>query len=176
MEELLVTTEETGAAAVPDTEGPLLPEQETQETPALEESDLTPGEATETDALPPEGEEDASPATPVDYARMAEEDLREIQRIAPSLSHLTHLSQLPNVGRYAALRDAGLTCEEAFWAACHTVTAAAYDNRSHLVSAVPRGAAGAPSVMTSAEMAAAKELFGDLSESEIHRLYQKCRA
>ena len=35
MEELLVTTEETGAAAVPDTEGPLLPEQEMQQTPAL---------------------------------------------------------------------------------------------------------------------------------------------
>ena len=71
----------------------------------------------------------------------------------------------------------GLTVEEAFWAACHASVArhVTYDNRSHLRSSVPRGASGNPTMMTASEMAAAKELFGDLTESEIQILYNKCR-
>lgn len=168
MDELLVTNEGTEALVAPLEEAPMTTPEEGVEVQApateTEEENATDEVATEEEA----------PA--VDYARMAEEDLREIQRIAPAFAHLTHLSQLPNATRYGALRDAGLSCEEAFWAVCHHTAMAGYDNRSHLVSAVPRGAQGNASVMTSAELAAAKELFGDLSESEIHRLYQKCRA
>lgn len=113
----------------------------------------------------------------VDYAALAAQDLLEIQRMVPSLRGLSHLGELPNASRYAALRDAGLSVEEAFWAACHTAArTASYDNRSHLHSVVPRGAAGNPAMMSASEMAAAKELFEDLSENEIQRLYAKCRA
>ncbi|MGN1206849.1 MAG: hypothetical protein ACI4SP_00965 [Eubacteriales bacterium] len=119
--------------------------------------------------------DDRNPAP--DYEALAAEDLAEIHRLVPALEGITHLAELPNAVRYAALRDAGLSVEEALWAACHAVVAgrAPYDNRSHLRSSVPRGAAGNPAAMTASEMQAAKDLFGDLSEAEIERLYLRCR-
>ena len=111
-----------------------------------------------------------------DYAALAADDLRRIKCMAPSLAGLTHLAELPNALRYAALRDAGLSVEEALYAACHAfVTPQAADNRAHLRSAVPIGAAGTPSRMTAAEMREARELFGDLTEGEIERLYARCQ-
>ncbi len=131
------------------------------------------GETRDSDAA---AEESAADAAPTDYAALAAEDLREIKRMAPSLAGLTHLAELPNALRYAALRDAGLSVEEALYAACHAfVTPRAADNRAHLRSAVPIGAAGTPSRMTAAEMREARELFGDLTEGEIERLYARCQ-
>ncbi len=115
----------------------------------------------------------------VDYEELAARDLSELRRLLPSLPRISHIGELPGAARYAELRDRGLSVEEAFWAACHaamTPPPASYDNRSHLHSAVPRGAAGNPAVMSAAELHAAKELFEDLSESEIQKLYSKCRA
>lgn len=122
--------------------------------------------------------EDADDATGVgvDYAALAARDLGEIKRLAPALAGLSHLAELPNALRYAALRDAGLSVEEALHAACHAYLAPrAADNRAHLRSAVPIGAAGTPSRMTAAEMREARELFGDLTEGEIERLYARCQ-
>lgn len=120
--------------------------------------------------------EDADGDGVTDYAALAAEDLRRIKCMAPSLAGLTHLAELPNALRYAALRDAGLSVEEALYAACHAfVTPQAADNRAHLRSAVPIGAAGTPSRMTAAEMREARELFGDLTEGEIERLYARCQ-
>ena len=124
------------------------------------------------------GESDDADATgaPVDYAALAASDLSEIKRLAPALAGLSHLAELPNALRYAALRDAGLSVEEALHAACHAYLAPrAADNRAHLRSAVPIGAAGTPSRMTAAEMREARELFGDLTEGEIERLYARCQ-
>lgn len=124
------------------------------------------------------GESDDADATgaPVDYAALAARDLGEIKRLAPALAGLSHLAELPNALRYAALRDAGLSVEEALHAACHAYLAPrAADNRAHLRSAVPIGAAGTPSCMTAAEMREARELFGDLTEGEIERLYARCQ-
>lgn len=124
------------------------------------------------------GSEDAADATgaPVDYAALAARDLGEIKRLAPALAGLSHLAELPNALRYATLRDAGLSVEEALHAACHAYLAPrAADNRAHLRSAVPIGAAGTPSRMTAAEMREARELFGDLTEGEIERLYARCQ-
>ncbi len=114
----------------------------------------------------------------IDYEALAAEDLATLQKLVPGISHITHIKDLPGAARYAELRDRGLNAEEAFWAACHASVAprGGYDNRSHLRSAVPRGAGGNPAVMTAAEMHAAKELFEDLSESEIQKLYAKCRS
>lgn len=124
------------------------------------------------------GESEDADATgaPVDYAALAARDLGEIKRLAPALTGLSHLAELPNALRYAALRDAGLSVEEALHAACHAYLAPrAADNRAHLRSAVPIGAAGTPSRMTAAEMREARELFGDLTEGEIERLYARCQ-
>lgn len=124
------------------------------------------------------GESEDADATgaPVDYAALAARDLGEIKRLAPALAGLSHLAELPNALRYAALRDAGLSVEEALHAACHAYLAPrAADNRAHLRSAVPIGAAGTPSRMTATEMREARELFGDLTEGEIERLYARCQ-
>lgn len=123
------------------------------------------------------GSEDAdATGAPVDYAALAARDLGEIKRLAPALAGLSHLAELPTALRYAALRDAGLSVEEALHAACHAYLAPrAADNRAHLRSAVPIGAAGTPSRMTAAEMREARELFGDLTEGEIERLYARCQ-
>lgn len=71
------------------------------------------------------GESDDADATgaPVDYAALAARDLGEIKRLAPALAGLSHLAELPNALRYAALRDAGLSVEEALHAACHAYLA-----------------------------------------------------
>lgn len=124
------------------------------------------------------GESDDADATgaPVDYAALAARDLGEIKRLAPALAGLSHLAELPNALRYASLRDAGLSVEEALHAACYAYLAPrAADNRAHLRSAVPIGAAGTPSRMTATEMREARELFGDLTEGEIERLYARCQ-
>lgn len=122
------------------------------------------------------GAVEEEPVAP-DYAAMAEADLAEIKRLAPSLGGLGHLSELPNAARYAALRDAGLSVEEALWAACHRMVTrtAPYDNRSHLRASAPLGAAGNPVAMSAGEMQAARDLFSDLTDAEIERLYARCR-
>ena len=158
-----------------DTETTTLPEEEIlPEGPdalASPDEEILPdpavGEETEGEELPPE----------TDYQKLAEEDLREIHRIAPIFASIRDVGDLPNATRYATLRDAGLTVEEALWATCHAfLPRSGYDNRSHLRSGVPRGAAGNPIQMSAEELAAAKDLFSDMSEAEIRRLYAKCRA
>ncbi len=118
-------------------------------------------------------------AETIDYDRLAEEDLAKIKKLVPALSGITHIGELPGANRYAELRDLGLGVEEAFWAACRGVVGTGrtvhYDNRSHLHSAVPRGVAGNPAVMSAAEMSAARDLFDDLSDAEIQKLYARCR-
>lgn len=122
------------------------------------------GETGETRGADGTASENADGDGVTDYAALAADDLRRIKCMAPSLAGLTHLAELPNAMRYAALRDAGLSVEEALYAACHAfVTPQAADNRAHLRSAVPIGAAGTPSRMTAAEMREARELFGDLT-------------
>jgi len=117
---------------------------------------------------PASGEDDLP-----DYAAQAEADLAVIRRIAPEYAHLTDLARLPGAARFATLREAGLTVEEAFYAVCHPRRT--YDNRSHLAPAAPRGAAGDPRSMSAADLAHARELFDDLSDEEIRRLYARCR-
>lgn len=144
---------------------------------AFEAETPPPTDAAADDEMPDEGAADAQATDPpVDYAALAAEDLDEIKRIAPSLAGLSHLAELPNALRYATLRDAGLSVEEALYAACHAFVAPhAADNRAHLRSAVPIGAAGTPSRMTAAEMRQARELFSELSEGEIEHLYARCQ-
>lgn len=153
-------------------------------------SEITPASGSDAENVPAEAgeartaENEGEPAETVeeaptvpDYAAMAEADLAEIKRLAPALGGLGHLSELPNAARYAALREAGLTVEEALWAACHRTVArtAPYDNRSHLRASAPLGAAGNPVAMSAGEMQAARDLFSDLTDAEIERLYARCR-
>ena len=105
----------------------------------------------------------------VDYAAVVEEDIRILKEEFRELSTLTDICELSDPLRYAALRDLGLTPAEAYLA---TAKRPKKDNRSHLfatraVSTSPLGS------MSDAELAAAREIFDGVSDSEIRKLYKR---
>ena len=107
----------------------------------------------------------------VDYAELAIKDMEELTRLFPNLMGRRSVMELDNPLRYAQLRDLGLTPKEAYLATAEPTQR--YDHRSHLTSAVPRGAGAVGDVMTSRELEAARELFAGLSDREIKKLYNK---
>ena len=125
------------------------------------------------DAAEEQGEEDAPlPEEEIDYEKMAEEDLRVLQSKFSVCRSITHISQLQNPLRYAELRDLGLSPEEAYLATNYArLSAFQKDNRSHLYSAIPKGAKG-ESISADA-LAQARDLFGDLSDGELISLYRR---
>ncbi len=98
-------------------------------------------------------------------------DIIELRESFPELSELESITELSNPTRYAALRDLGLSSKEAYLATHGKV--APQNNRSHLTSSVPASAKIPASGMSRAQMEEARELFGNLSDTEIQRLYQK---
>ena len=107
----------------------------------------------------------------VDYEEVIERDLAELRESFPECrERLTGISELKDPMRFAALRDLGLSAKEAFLATGGVRRG--YDNRAHLTSSVPAYARAAAE-MPRAEYEAARELFSDLSESEIRKLYRK---
>ena len=125
-------------------------------------------EPSEEDAAPLEDEAEES----VDYAALAAEDLAELKAQFPALKELPSLAALPDPVRYAELRDMGLSPKEAYLATGGTARRRS-DNRSHLLSAVPRASALATNLPSGAEMAEARRLFSNLTDAQIHRLYKK---
>lgn len=108
----------------------------------------------------------------IDYAALAAEDLAELKAQFPALKELPSLAALSDPVRYAELRDMGLSPKEAYLAIGGTARRKS-DNRSHLLSAVPRSSALATNLPSNAEMAEARRLFSNLSDAQIHRLYKK---
>ena len=116
-----------------------------------------------------EGARDGEEA--VDFEKIANADLIALKHEFSELSSLGSLSELENAERYGALRDLGLTPREAYLATAPRPQR--QDNRAHLRSAVPIRA-GSPDVgISSRELAAARELFSGLSDSEIRSLYKR---
>ena len=106
-----------------------------------------------------------------DYGEVIEQDLAELRESFPECrARLTGISELKDPMRFAALRDLGLSAKEAFLATGGVKRG--YDNRAHLTSSVPAYAKAAQE-MPRAEYEAARELFSDLTESEIRKLYRK---
>ena len=116
-------------------------------------------------------EEEPNDPPKKDYAQLAKDDMLELKRLFPALHGKESITEIDNPLRYAALRDLGLTPKEAYLAT--NAQTPAYDNRSHLRSAVPRGAATANDMLDSRALEAARELFSGLSDREIQRLYKK---
>ena len=98
------------------------------------------------------------------------DDLNHLKSCFGELKNISDISELPNPIRYSALRDLGLTPEEAYLATSQRTRG---DNRTHLKAAVP-GASRAPyGSMTKREWNIARALFEDISDSEIERLYKR---
>lgn len=157
----------------------ILTANEPADTPPIVEADnltddvtdgVTQTEIEDGEPLPSDGRSER-----IDYARVAKEDLIELQAQFPALRGLGSVAELPNPLRYGALRDLGLTPREAYLATS-PMPAPRHDNRAHLRSSIPKGRVGDGARMSSSELESARILFGNLSDAEIHRLYRKVQA
>lgn len=106
----------------------------------------------------------------IDYEALIASDVSTLKSEFPELRDLKDITELNNPLRYAALRDLGLTPEEAYLA---TAKRPVQDTRGHLRSAHGRNAAVSVNMMSQHELAAARDLFPNLSDSEIQRLYKR---
>lgn len=187
-----LTAEEKGAApednggcgavdcdGLPHTESHQHPTEPEDSSPADEEGypmdEESEGDPAAEDSDPADGDNDDESdgdngGAPTDYESLAESDLRELKAEFPELRSLSHVSGLRDPMRYAALRDLGLSPREAYLATSRPTAA---DTRTHLTSAMPKRAASPAGGITKGEMETAKELFSDLSEAGIRRLYRR---
>ncbi len=115
--------------------------------------------------------EDIPNSTEYDISELLAEDLLELSELFPELSGVDDIARIENSSRYAALRDMGLSPEEAYRAT--RKGAPIRDSRAHLKSSVPTLNTQPFSGMTQREWREARELFEDLSDSEIEKLYKK---
>lgn len=100
-----------------------------------------------------------------------ERDIQELKEEFPELSELESITELTNPIRYAALRDLGLSPAEAYILTSRRKTV--YDNRSHLTPSVPAKAKSPTAGMSAREFEQARQIFSDISDSEIYKLYKK---
>jgi hypothetical protein len=109
-------------------------------------------------------------ADEIDYEALIASDIAQLKAEFPELSGIEDVTDLHNPLRYAALRDLGLSPAEAYLA---TAKRSAQDTRSHLKSAHGRNAVTQMGMMTQRELAAARDLFPDLSDSQLQQLYKR---
>ncbi|MBO7304218.1 MAG: hypothetical protein J6V09_03265 [Clostridia bacterium] len=143
----------------------LLEESTDTAQPELEESNTAKEQIVPADDGAPEAE--AAPR--VDYADLVRRDVDALRREFPELAALSSVTELDNPLRYAALRDLGLSAREAYLATSERPSRT--DNRAHLYSTPTRARGGGS--MPEAELSCARAIFGDLSDSEIRKLYKK---
>ena len=114
-------------------------------------------------------EEGEYPVDTPDYGDIEKEDLLSLRREFPELCDISSITELPNPIRYGALRDLGLEPREAYLA----TSSPRIHGKAHLRSHVPGGAASQKGSMPIQELSAARELFGNLTDAELQRLYKK---
>ena len=108
-----------------------------------------------------------------DYESIVEADLLALREEFSELGEINSILELKNPIRYGALRDLGLTPAEAYLASEGRMRRK--DNRAHLKSSLPRSVSSPASEIPKRELEIARELFSDLSEREIHKLYKKVK-
>lgn len=137
-----------------------------QQTEIVEQQEEIPTEQNEV-------AEEKSLEKETDYSLVVEDDLESLRSQFPELEGINDILELKNPLRYAALRDLGLTPAEAYLAT--EGRSAQRDNRAHLKTSVPKSAANAAHEIPKRELEMARELFSDLSDREIHKLYRKVK-
>ena len=113
------------------------------------------------------------------------EDIAQLHAEFPETKDITKLEQIPNVKRFAELRDAGLSAREAYVAANidaqrdHIAKSVRQQNinasKSHLTSNVPKSSRDTSIKISRAEMDQLRDLFADMSDKEIIALYKKTK-
>lgn len=145
-----------------------IPESGVAASPAPEGDDEAEG------ASAPEGGKEEGDAAI--YERQAEEDLLELQKIAPDAASYRHLGEMPGALRFAELRELGLSVEEAYCAVrgrIDDIPARNRAGRAHLHGSVPGRAAASGNGMTAGEIEAARRLFPGLPDREIAALWRR---
>ena len=107
-----------------------------------------------------------------DYEALIEEDLAALRNSIPELEAIKDIGELENPIRYGALRDLGLSPEEAYRATTIGKRARP-DNRAHLISSAPRAIHTESADMSYRELEMAREIFAGIPDTEIQRLYKK---
>ena len=115
-------------------------------------------------------ESDSGDNEEINYAELIASDVETLKAEFPELRGITDITDLHNPLRYAALRDLGLTPEEAYLA---TAKRRVQDTRAHLRSAHGRSAAVPSGMMSQRELSVARDLFPGMSDSDLQRLYKK---
>ena len=98
-------------------------------------------------------------------------DIEELRRDFPELSEIESVTELSNPIRYAALRDIGLSPAEAYILTSRAL--ARQDNRAHLTSSVPKAAKSPDMGLSKREIEEMRQIFGDISDADIYKLYKK---
>lgn len=118
----------------------------------------------------PDTDKLSSETESADYAELLRSDMNELTKEF-SANETIKITDLKNPIRYGALRDLGLSPKEAYLASGGRKERV--DNRAHLSSSVPRKMAASFSEIPKAELDTAREIFTDMSDSEIKNLYRK---
>ena len=117
--------------------------------------------------------------------RMVAKDLNELHSLFPETKGIDKFENVPNVKRYAELRDLGLSVSEAYNAANPNARRDAIASsvrqqsinasKSHLKSNVPIAAKDTSVKITRSEMQQMRDLFPDMSDKELVALYKKTK-
>ena len=121
---------------------------------------------------PDEGKANEEPQKeePIDYVALMQSDVEALKAEFPELAGIRDVTDLNNPLRYAALRDMGLSPEEAYLA---TAKRANKDTRSHLKAAYGKSAGASGVTMSPFELAAARDLFPGKNDAELQKLYRR---
>lgn len=117
--------------------------------------------------------------------RMVAKDLNELHSLFPETKGIDKFENVPNVKRYAELRDLGLSVSEAYNAANPNARRDAIASsvrqqsinasKSHLKSNVPIAAKDTSVKITRSEMQQMRDLFPDMSDKDLVALYKKTK-
>lgn len=110
-------------------------------------------------------------------------DFAEIQREFPETRGLKSLREIENIAKFGRFRDLGLSPKEAYAAAnpdsvrksvaAATKQQSLNETKAHLKSAVPAGSKDDGITISKKELSEWRDLFPNLSDKEISRLYRE---
>ena len=106
-------------------------------------------------------------------------DLAAIQAEFKAAAKFKSVAKFPNIDKFCEMRDLGLSAVEAFRVAQPDIVAESFaphavaDSKSHLMSAVPKGARDTSITIPSGELDEYRELFPGKSDAEINALYKR---
>lgn len=119
------------------------------------------------------------------FEAKAQSDLNELHLAYPETQKYNHVRELPAeiLQKFGKYRDLGLPAKEAYAAAnpdgvradvaASVKKQAMHDSKAHLQSTVPKSSKNDGVVMSKAELAIWREMFPNMSDAEIKKLYKQ---